>query len=236
MQRLLILSCSQRKSPDEGLLPAVERYDGPAYRVLRKYLREAPQSVDSYVLSARYGFTRSTEPLPAYDDRITPERALALRPSVSRGISEVLANNLYARVFLFLGPAYVQVLEDSLFTADNFAVKWAQGSIGERVSQLYDWLHGRPPLPPHVTKQEVIQLRGIDIPYSDAEARELCQRALRQHLGQPDSFKTWYVQLDNRRVAPKWFVSQLTQLPPGAFSTSEARRVLAQLGIEVKRV
>jgi len=32
--RLLILSCSQRKRPDSGLLPAIERYDGPVFRVV----------------------------------------------------------------------------------------------------------------------------------------------------------------------------------------------------------
>ena len=32
---LLIMSCSQRKRPDLGLLPAIERYDGGHFRVLR---------------------------------------------------------------------------------------------------------------------------------------------------------------------------------------------------------
>jgi hypothetical protein len=36
--RMLILACSQRKLLDEGLLPAVERYDDPAFRVLRRFL------------------------------------------------------------------------------------------------------------------------------------------------------------------------------------------------------
>jgi hypothetical protein len=39
---MLILACSRRKRPDEGLLPAIERYDGPAFRVLRHFLREMP--------------------------------------------------------------------------------------------------------------------------------------------------------------------------------------------------
>ena len=40
--RMLILACSRRKRPDEGLLPAIERYDGPALRVVRRFLREMP--------------------------------------------------------------------------------------------------------------------------------------------------------------------------------------------------
>ena len=39
--RLLVLACSERKRAGPGLLPAAERYDGPAFRVLRAYLRTA---------------------------------------------------------------------------------------------------------------------------------------------------------------------------------------------------
>jgi hypothetical protein len=42
--RMLILACSRRKRPDEGLLPAIERYDGPAFRVLRRFLRKSRRS------------------------------------------------------------------------------------------------------------------------------------------------------------------------------------------------
>ncbi len=56
MTRLLIVTCSQRKNPTLGLLPAIDRYDGPAFLVLRKYLREgvgdAPRVL---ILSAKYG-------------------------------------------------------------------------------------------------------------------------------------------------------------------------------------
>ena len=38
MNKLLLISCSQRKREDEGLLPAIDRYDGPAYRCLRKMI------------------------------------------------------------------------------------------------------------------------------------------------------------------------------------------------------
>jgi hypothetical protein len=39
---MLILACSRRKRPDEGLLPAIEPYDGPAFRMVRRFLREMP--------------------------------------------------------------------------------------------------------------------------------------------------------------------------------------------------
>ena len=39
-KRLLILGCADRKRDSGGLLPALDRYDGPAYRVIRTFLRE----------------------------------------------------------------------------------------------------------------------------------------------------------------------------------------------------
>ena len=57
-RRLLILACSQRKRLDPQPLPVLERYDGPAFRVLRKFLRDSPceaQRIDISVLSAEFG-------------------------------------------------------------------------------------------------------------------------------------------------------------------------------------
>lgn len=52
---LLIVSCSQRKRSDLGLLPAIERYDGVYFRLLRKAQREGywPENLDVLILSAQ---------------------------------------------------------------------------------------------------------------------------------------------------------------------------------------
>lgn len=54
-KRLLILACSQRKRPDPGLLPAIERYDGPQFQVhnLWTLLDEARQ-IDEYLTAGTY--------------------------------------------------------------------------------------------------------------------------------------------------------------------------------------
>ena len=63
LDRLLILGCSQKKRPDSGLLPALDRYDGPMFRVLRKCLRECPggaQGLETYILSAEFGLMQAS--------------------------------------------------------------------------------------------------------------------------------------------------------------------------------
>ena len=80
---MLILSCSQRKRLDEGLLPAVERYDGPAFQVLRRFLREnSSEAPHVLILSAEHGLISYDRPIAAYDRKMTLARARELRPLV----------------------------------------------------------------------------------------------------------------------------------------------------------
>src|SRR4051794_25280888 len=75
-RRLLIIACSDRKYADDRLLPATQRYDGPAFRVLRRYLREQPPEPPAIrVLSAEFGLIDDTTLIPRYDRGMTLERA-----------------------------------------------------------------------------------------------------------------------------------------------------------------
>src|SRR5690348_4465403 len=92
MQRLLILSCSQRKRPDLELLPAMDRYDGPSFRVLRRFLSQRPtERLTVYILSAEFGLIPATLPIPDYDRRMTPQRARELQPQALEVIAQVRA-------------------------------------------------------------------------------------------------------------------------------------------------
>ena len=86
--RLLILSCSQRKRPDLILLPALERYDGPVFRMLRRFLRTWPSKgshPEVYILSAQFGLISAHQLIPSYDCRMTPQQASAFQPQVLNG-------------------------------------------------------------------------------------------------------------------------------------------------------
>jgi len=96
--RLLILSCSQRKRPDRGLLPALERYDGPVFRMLRKFLRSC--SVEEshpkvYILSVQFGLIPAHQPISHYDCRMTPQQASIFRLQVLDQLRHILRNKYY---------------------------------------------------------------------------------------------------------------------------------------------
>ena len=141
--RLLVLACSARKRSGDELLPAVDRYDGPAFRVLRAYLADAADPPDVVILSARYGLIPADHPIPAYDHRLTPDDADALRPSVIRALGDALVVGTYAEVALCLGRDYRRaVARYEAVVPAGTAVSVIAGGQGTRLRNLRTWLRG----------------------------------------------------------------------------------------------
>ncbi len=141
---LLLLACSQRKRPDADLLPAWERYDGGAYRVMRNLRRRGvwPFTVDVYILSARFGLIPAEQPIPDYDQRMTRTRARELRPQVLQALEKLLATGQYDTFYLDLGQDYLPAVEGWEHLARKYGVAYQQARerIGQRLRALRQWL------------------------------------------------------------------------------------------------
>lgn len=138
---LLILSCSQRKRTTPETLAAMDRYDGPAYRTLRKAKHEgrAPEKLDVLIISARYGIFPCQKPIGDYDQRMTPKRATELRPRVQSQLDSFLVTSKgYDQVFINLGKVYMWTLEG--FNWGRLSTLQATGGIGQKTSQMKAWL------------------------------------------------------------------------------------------------
>lgn len=229
--RLLILSCSQRKRPGPGLLPAMERYDGPAYRVLRKHARET-EPPPTWVLSAEYGLIPSDEPIPAYDRRMTEERARQLQPQVATVLNG-LAHPEYADVLVCAGRAYAAALTG---IEERFGgVTFTSGPLGGQLATLRDWLYGASPEAlMHEPGREVV-FKGQTLAHTADEVVRLAERRSAEDPAGAGRYAGWYVAVGKLRVAPKWLLSELTGVPVSVFRTADARRVLTALGVEVHR-
>lgn len=141
MNYLLIISCSQRKVETAELMPAIDLYDGPVYRMLRKMYREGRLlSIDTLIISAKYGLIGCRERIYTYDQRITPERADELRPSTLWKLQTFMENRIggFDQCFLNLGKNYMRTLEG--FHWGLVSTLEASGAIGQRVSQTKAWL------------------------------------------------------------------------------------------------
>ena len=143
---LLILACSRRKRWDPGTLPAIERYDGVNYRVLRKAEREGrwPWRLDVLILSAKHGLLEPGVPIENYDLLMTPERAKQLRPAVLAAMAERLSATGYAEVFLNLGKRYRLAMEGwDAEVGRETRVLYGEGGIGQKAGAMLRWLNGK---------------------------------------------------------------------------------------------
>lgn len=240
MARCLILGCTQAKRDDERPLPALERYDGPVFRVVRRFLRDAApplRDVNVYVLSARYGLISANQRIADYDRRMTPARAAELRPGVLSRLREILSDE-YDEVFLSLSQAYMQALNGfEALVPVRTQVTISQTTMGRRLAELKRWLYR---LPEEAVSERLKRttrvtgratLRGREIEATSDEVLLLARRALQEERGDPHNFRSWYAVVDGEKVGTKWLVSLLSGLDVSEFQTSEARRVLGQLGV-----
>src|SRR5262249_4808363 len=139
---LIILGCSERKKNTSDLLPAIERYDGPAFRVVRKCQRESPGGLlETFILSARFGLIPGDFPIPKYNQRLKQADYSRLRSLISTQLVRVLNEGQPDRVFVSVGREYWSLLEEPLRREIPYEKLFiATGAIGGRVSKLVHWL------------------------------------------------------------------------------------------------
>lgn len=139
---LLIVSCSQRKRSDLGLLPAIERYDGVYFRLLRKAQREGywPENLDVLILSAKYGLIAISTPIAHYEQRMTRNRADDLKSQVFQVLQTLPQRFSYSVVYVELGKDYQCAIEGLAQLFNGSPVVYARGRIGQRLAHLRRWL------------------------------------------------------------------------------------------------
>lgn len=235
--RLLLFACSARKRRDAGPLPAIERYDGPAFRVLRRYLaRAGDTALCVHILSARYGVIPAAMPLPAYDERLTATRAVALRPEIERTLAAVVGRQRWQSCFIYGGRAYYALMASVLVALDSAPpVARPDGPPGVRLARLRAWLDGGTSADESAAAVggTVPRLRGVRVDLTAEQALARLRETLASASGGSESAAVWVVDMESALLPAKRAASVLTGLPKTAFGTTEAVRLLRQLGLTV---
>ncbi|MCI0337052.1 MAG: hypothetical protein L0226_05720 [Acidobacteria bacterium] len=152
-------------------------------------------------------------------------------------MQRLLSRGNYRELFVNVGKIYRRALAGyELLLADDLELRVAVGSSGRRQAMLRDWLRHSPPPQLSISTPGNARIRGIEVALTPEEVVDIACRALADDKDDPNAYQSWYVPIKGQRVAPKWLISQLTGLPVRSFVTDEARRVLVQLGIAVKRI
>ena len=131
---LLLLSCSKVKRKDEGPCRAMDLYDGPSFRILRKMEREGrmPKGLDIMIVSGKYGIIGSNDEIEYYDRIIDGD---VIASTKSRQKLQGILSRGYDGVFVNMGKNYIWHFSDIL--KGNI---FANGRIGEKNAQMKRWI------------------------------------------------------------------------------------------------
>ena len=198
--------------------------------------------MDTIILSGKYGLIEPNFPIPDYNLRVTKGNTGALSPAVGEALRRLLIKKVYKDLLICAGKNYLEAIQGNEdFVPPNVEVKIAEGGIGRKLSILHDWLYeGSDMLNAHSlylpARRKTVVLKGIEICLTQQEILNSARQAIARGDTTSGNYQSWYVMIDTKPVAPKWLVSNVTGFRVSSFSTEQARRVLAQLGIKVERI
>lgn len=154
-ERLLVLSCSARKNRFDSPRPAFAVYDGPAFKVVRRYCARSdaqttggrPRLSDTsraapgllvLIISAQYGVLPWARPLDYYDARLDCE---AVRPEWCEQLRHYCLVRRPDSAFFYGGRAYQAAVPSALWRPSGMPVEASVGGIGLQLARLKAWLH-----------------------------------------------------------------------------------------------
>lgn len=135
MTAKIILPCSETRRPDLGNLPAVERYDGPAYRLVRSHL-DRGTSLDLLIVSAVHGLLAPDSPIIDLGGKMTLTRAHSLAGNYH--FREALQTFLSdADTVLILGGELHKLAVRTAVLPRVLPTEWfSHGGFGKQLHQL----------------------------------------------------------------------------------------------------
>lgn len=149
--KLIIMSCSATKRATPGLMPAIDRYDGPLWRTLRARLAELPDAEAAVtagtlrilLLSAEHGFIAATDEIADYENRMTVDRSAEIIRRYRDADNIALPLIDAAENILFVGGA---LYRDTMWRASGaglwhiMKIDETEGGIGQHRADLSHWL------------------------------------------------------------------------------------------------
>jgi hypothetical protein len=136
------MACSSRKIRTSTRVAAIERYDGVAFRVVKRLQRigRFPEDVDLIILSAKHGLISQDEPIQDYDVRMTASLARQQVEQNHAFLRKLIRNSGYREVFISAGQAYVPALQPFQAWKKRIPVTLNRGRIGIQLKTLKNWL------------------------------------------------------------------------------------------------
>lgn len=141
--RLLVMSCSNRKIKEPALMPAWERYDGPAYWVVNLSKREvACPPTTHIIISAKFGVIEPELRIPDYNVKMTPFLAKIQAGRIREALQLKVDAVKPSEILVFAGPHYQAAVMPPTSWAGDVPVSAVWGQLGFRYQLLRAWYRG----------------------------------------------------------------------------------------------
>jgi hypothetical protein len=149
-KRHLLLACSARKLDTKKPVQAICLYNGVAYKVLNKYVKNGGEMPTVWIISAKYGLIKSNELIETYNKKMNYKIARAQITSNTRLLNEFAAVDRPTELGIFLGKVYRESIPKDLKAIQGLSntkfVEMQHGSdgIGKMLHNLKCWLEKTP--------------------------------------------------------------------------------------------
>lgn len=141
---LLIISCGKRKAPElqNREMCVVEAYKGPMFQVIQKAKREGRWGDNLHlgIISAKYGFLRSTDSIESYDLKMTSEIARKHNPQVIQEIIKWNKEENFDYIYILMGKTYLEAIGGLETHIDTEIIVENMGGLGIGQQKLVRFL------------------------------------------------------------------------------------------------
>lgn len=140
MKHLLLLGCSRTKNPLKGNFPAIEIYNGTAFKVLRHFLKIHGWQPNLHIriLSGKYGLIDARFEIKDYDEYLTDEKVLVLRQSVMEYLKK---EGKFESIFINMGRKYRLTTKEVEPHANHLFIPYAPEGMAQKNPQMIQWLN-----------------------------------------------------------------------------------------------
>ena len=139
----MIISCSEKKNTQPGLLPVIQRYKGAWYGVINKLKRDGnlPDNLDILIISAKYGLINSEMQIENYDQKMDYTRARELNKPTLNKLENIISTTSYESILINLGSIYMAAISGlDRIIPDRTRIRYLKGRIRERKRDMKLWI------------------------------------------------------------------------------------------------
>jgi cytoplasmic iron level regulating protein YaaA (DUF328/UPF0246 family) len=144
LKALLIISCGKKKALESQTrkVRASEAYKGPMFQVIQKAKRERRWDPNLFlgIISAKYGFLRSTDSIEDYNLKMTTKIARRVNPQVIQEILKWNEEEKFDYIYILMGKTYLQAIEGLKTHLDTKVIIENMGGLGVGQQKLVRFL------------------------------------------------------------------------------------------------